>query len=619
MPVNGLKNNVRSALISLMLLLICGEISSQNFSPDSVHLPIPPHTKSEDFYDSLKVRASRKNFYRLIYDAIVTGHKPVTDSKSEAISYYSAAEGKTIGKIQFLRLEVFGPTVQDTARKAKSAMDRIGNSMHTRSDLNNLRKNLIIKQGDIIDPEILYENERIFRTLSRIRDARFVLIPDTLNPEKVDLLLITQDRFSIGVSGVVEGTNSAKGQIYNRNFFGLGHEISVSLVGHLTRQPYLGFESFYKINNINGRFLNFSAGYYNTYRNEGASLLFEKPLIRISDKWAYGVEGYTFRRTDELPELIREYRDAELQYNQMNLWGARNLQLGNPQNPHSQLTLSMQYFDRHFQKRPLPFPGEDQYFAHSRALFGGVTWSQRSYNPDLLIYGYGITEDIPKGFKNEIAVGFDNNENGDRLYGHLLFSNGNFLRNKPGYLYVYGGISSYYSHGKVHQGMIEAGMNWISGLRGNGSARFRHFLRIDFMQGINRFQIENLAFRKNDLIRGFDSRQISGKQRLNINLESVYFQRKDFYRFNIAMFTFVDLGILGQDNRLIFKESYYYGFGAGMRLHNESLVLKTVLIRVGVYPNHPNDVGLLGVLITEQTRQRFYDFQPGPPTPRKYE
>lgn len=615
----GMNHIYISLLMLTSLVLIPGHSAAQSGVQDSAFIIRAPNHKSDEFYDSLKVRATRKKFSRLIYDAIVTGYKPADDGRSEAINYYSEAEGKRIGKIQFLRLDVFGPSVQDTTRKAKSALEKAGNNLHTRSDLNNLRKNLIIKTGDILDAETLYENERIFRTLPRIRDARFILLPDTLNPEIVNLLLITQDRFSIGVSGVVEGSRSAKGQIYNRNFFGLGHEISVSLVGHLAKQPYLGFETFYKINNINGKFVNFSVGYYNTYRNEGASAQFEKPLIRTADKWAYGISGYTFARTSELPEFIREFRGSDLRYKQINLWGARNFQLGPENNPHSQITLSLHVADRNFRERPLPFPGEDQYFADSRAAFAGFTWSQRSFIPDKLIYGYGITEDIPEGFKNELVVGFDNNENGERIYGHLFLSNGNFLRNKPGYLYVYGGASTYYSHNRYSQGLIEAGMNLISGLRGNGNARFRHFLRADYMLGLNRFSIENLSFQKNDLIRGFDSRQISGKERLNLSLESVYFQRKDFYRFNIAIFTFIDVGILGDTKKPIFREKYYTGFGAGLRLHNESLVLKTILIRLGFYPNHPDDVGLLGLLITEQTRQRFYDFQPGPPAPRKFE
>jgi hypothetical protein len=586
--------------------------------PDSVSL-IVTSDKSSAFYDSLRVKANKNIFSRMLYNIIVTGKKQAGDAKASSLGYYASAEGKTIGRIDFIRLDVFGPTLQDTSRKAKSWLEVAGNKIHTRSDLNNLRKNLIIQSGDIASAGLLYENERIFRTLPRIRDARFIVVPDTLHENMVNLVLVTQDRFSIGVTGVVEGTESAKGQIYNRNLFGLGHELSVSLVGHLNRKPYLGFESFYNINNINGKFLSLSAGYYNTYRNEGLVFNFEKPFFRTVDKWGYGVNAYTFKRTSELPELVRPFRNLELRFDQLNAWGAVNFQLGAKQNPHSQLTLAVQNINRNFERRPFPEPGEQEYFADSRFYLGGITWSQRSYFPDLLIYGYGITEDIPKGFKHELVVGFDDNENADRFYGHIFLSNGNLFRNKPGHLYLYGGASTFYHHQNMQQSLLEAGINYISGLYGSRNARFRHFLRLDFMKGYNRFEIENLYFEKNNLIRGFDSRSVSGKQRLSLNLESVYFQRRDFYRFNIAFFTFLDMGILGDEKKLIFSESYYGGFGAGVRLHNESLVLKTILIRLSFYPNHPKDVGLLGFLITEQTRQKFYNFQPGPPAPRKFE
>lgn len=606
-------------LIIAIIFLMIGDFSAaQSVKRDSIYNGETYFDKTNNFYDSLKVRASRKKITKLIYDFIVTGYKPVLDSISETHTYYASSEGKTIGDIKFLRLPVFGPTVQDTSQRASSWFERTANTIHTRSDLHNLSKNLIIKKGEILDADILYENERIFRTLPHIRDARFIIIPDSSNNENVNLLLITQDRFSIGITGFLDGS-SAAAEIYNRNFFGFGHEASVRFVGHLTRMPYIGFESYYKINNINGKFLSFAAGYSNTYRNEGAVLNFEKPLIRVSDKWAYGINAYTYKRTSELPELIRPFRDIYLRYNELNTWGARNFQIGPNDNIHSQITIAANYLNRQFKERPFVQKGEPQYFANTKFYLAGITWSQRWYMPDKLIYGYGITEDIPKGFKNELVFGFDDNENGERFYAHFFLSNGNFLRNKPGYLYLYGGASTYFNYRNQQQGLIEGGINFITKLQGNGRARFRHFIKIDYMRGVNRFEIENLYFEKNNLIRGFESKQIFGKERLNINFESVYFQHRDFYRFNIAFFTFVDVGILGKQENLIFKENYYGGFGAGMRLHNESLVLKTILVRLAIYPNHPKDVGLLGLLITEQTRQNFYNFQPGPPRPRGFQ
>jgi hypothetical protein len=571
------------------------------------------------FYDSLKVRASKKNFTRILHDIVVPGERRAPDYRSEAMQNYAAADGKVIGKIEFLRLDVFGPSLQDTSRLPVTWFEKTGNLIHTRSDLNNLRKNLVVRPGDTINAEVLYENERIFRTMARIRDARFIIIPDTLNKDVIDLLLITQDRFSIGVSGMFNGTSSAQAELYNRNFFGLGHEVSLRFVGHLNRQPYLGFESFYSMNNINGKFLSFSAGYSNTYRSEGAMIKFEKPLIRTSDKFAYGIHGYNYKRQSELPNLSRIFPFENLHYAQLDIWGAMNFQIGQEIRNRKQLTFAAQYMQREFKARPLPPPGSAQLFSNTSRYLLGITWSQRTYDPDRLIYGYGITEYIPRGYKYEIVAGIDDDEFGERIYTHAFLSNGNILKSTPNHIYVYGGVSSFFRFNEPEQAMVEAGFNYISRLHGQRRARIRHFIRVDYKRGINRFAIEQLGFEKNNLIRGFSSRQISGQERLSASFETVYFQQRDFYRFNIAFFTFADIGILGAESKTIFKENYYVGVGAGMRLHNESLVLKTILVRLAIYPKHPKDVGLLGGLITEQTKQSFYNFQPGPPAPRRYE
>jgi hypothetical protein len=99
----------------------------------------------------------------------------------------------------------------------------------------------------------------------------------------------------------------------------------------------------------------------------------------------------------------------------------------------------------------------------------------------------------------------------------------------------------------------------------------------------------------------------------------VYFQKRDFYRFNLAFFSFADIGIMNTENTSVFKGHYYSGLGIGLRLHNESLVLKTLQVRLAFYPNHPKDVSLVGFIVNEHTPQRFSGFQPVSPSPRRFE
>lgn len=569
------------------------------------------------FYDSLRAKAQSRRLTRMLYRVLVPGpRKP--EAPCDSALYASPLEGKTIGRIDIIRLEVFGPSIRDTSRKATLWYEKAGNLIHTRSDLHNIRKNLLFKKGELFRPEELYENERLLRLLPYIRDARFMAAADTFNDQLINITLLVQDRFSIGVTGNVNSSRSAALEVYNRNLFGVGHELSARFVGHLTREPYTGIETTYRINNIGGRFISFSAGYLNTYLNEGGVVLLDKNFLRTSDVWGYGLSGYLMKRTTLLPGEQYSLREATLGYSHYSAWAGRNFQLGGGPRQ-SQLTLSGQYLYRRYSDRPTP--GADQVFSyfHHSLWMTGLTWSKRSYQPDELVYGYGITEDIPRGFRNELVAGFDHAERGPRWYTHLLLSNGNLLRKKPGYLYLSGSAGGFLEHGRVRQGLVEGSARFISRMFVSGNARFRQFVNVDYKMGIHRYDDESLTFYKTKLIRGFDSGEVTGNQRLSLNMETVYFQKRDFYRFNLAFFTFGDLGIIAPGHGSIFKGSYYSGLGVGLRLHNESLVFKTLQLRLSIYPNHPRDVGLLGFLLNEHTRQTFYTFQPEPPAPRRFE
>ncbi len=573
--------------------------------------------KYNSFYDTLKAKAQNRRITKWIHRMLIRS-PGVQKTVEDTVNLPSRYDGKTISSIRIKRLDVFGPSLRDTARKATIWYEKAGNLIHTRSDLHNLRKNLLFKAGETLDTDELYDNERILRALPYIRDARFYVEEDSADDSQVNILLLTQDRFSIGVTGDVEGISSAALELYNRNIFGVGHELSIRMVGHMTREPFMGLETFYKVNNVSGKFLSASAGYMNTFLNEGATVVIDKPFLRVSDKWGYGVSGYYLKRTYLLPGERYNKRNIQIGYRQAGGWLGRNFRL-NGKKEDSQLTFSGQYLIREFTDRPEAQPGKEQFYYNQSFYLGGITWSQRTFKPDELVFGYGITEDIPKGFRNELVLGFDDYETGNRLYGHLSVANGNLLGAESGYLHASAGIGGYMGSNGFSHGMAELGSHFISRLTRKGNARFRHFISLDYKRGIDRFEEESLKFEKNNLIRGFGSRMVSGQQRLILNLESVYFHHRDFYRFNLAFFAFADLGIIGPGKTPVFRGDYYGGFGIGMRLHNESLVFKTLQMRLSFYPNHPGDVGPVGFLLNEHTRRSFYSYQPIPPAPFRFE
>src|SRR5690606_18158846 len=125
------------------------------------------------------------------------------------------------------------------------------------------------------------------------------------------------------------------------------------------------------------------------------------------------------------------------------------------------------------------------------------------------------------------------------------------------------------------------------------------FLSLDFMRGINRFNNEFLSLNKENGIRGFNSDMGYGNQRLNIGYELVAFSIASPVGFRIAPYSLYDASILAQHNDAIFKGKYYHGFGLGCRIRNDNLTFNTLEIRLGVYPNGPEDVSLLGFKFSE--------------------
>ena len=586
---------------------------------DTIPIEILHSLKQEQFFDSLKYKANQGKLTRLMYDFLITQPRPYVDKKAISLNYYSTLEGKIISEIKIKSLDVFGPTFQDTARTTSKKIEQAANKIHTKSNLKSIQKLLLFKVGDLVDPEIIYENERLIRSLPYIKEINIFLEQDSVYAGFVKVLILIKDRFSFGVSGNVNGVQSAALELYNNNIFGVGHEIAFVFAGHVNKQPYLGAETYYKIKNIHGRFIDISLGYLNTYKSEGFKSNLNKPFITTSIKWGYGATAMRMFRANYIFQNDVIYSENPMDFTYLGAWGGRSFQVKKEQAKNAQIVLSTGVNSQKFFTRPAFEPGGVNYFSNRTFLLGSLTFTQRRFIQDELIFSYGITEDIPEGFKNEIVYGYEINEFGNRHYAHLLLSNGNLLINKKGYLYLESDLGGYYGKRGFEQGQIDARINFISKLLKSGQKGSRLFVKSDYTVGIHRLEIENLNLGRNDLIRGFSSSNAIGKQRLSLNLEYVVFLNQEFYKFNMALFSFADIGVIGSNKKFILTQDYYSGIGVGIRLHNENLVFKTLQLRLAFYPFHPSDINFVGFILDEQSKRQFYSFEPKQPEPLKFE
>ena len=529
----------------------------------------------ELFYDSLAMKASRHKVTKWLYNWVICTENQTVNGDLSSYEYYKTFENKTIGSISIKSLDVFGPDFTDTAKITNIWLEKWANKLHSKSNLYVIRKNLWIKEGQELDPDLIMDNERLLRSLPYLKDVRIIIKPHLFNNNMVDILILTKDVFSLGISGNIGSINKGELGIYDKNILGVGHEIGTKLIAHTDLTPHIGFEAYYSINNVKGNFIDFSAGYTNTYLREGMFFSFERDFLRPQSVYAGGLTFLRSFRSDRINLNDHVLIDYPLDYLFLDTWYGRRLKRAtNPNDSRFQINISGRVRYTSFYDRPLPDINGNQFFANSTFYLGSLSFSRRSYVRDYLIYSYGITEDIPKGYLHELVFGYDHNEFGDRWYSHLYLSTGNLFKNKPFYFFTSFGLGTFWKPDGAEQGMADFKVNYISPLFQVWRNQSRQFIKLNYTLGINRFEIEDLLLRNSDGIRGFGSRIGKGKQRLTLNVENVFFQKRSILNFQTAFFSFFDAGIVGPANESIFKQSYYAGLGLGLRIRNENLILK---------------------------------------------
>ena len=583
--------------------------------------PVDSIDSSEQFYDSLRYKAYQHKLTRLFYDNLIKEKKNSRQQEfEEELRRLTKLEGKTIASIKIQQLDIIGPSFDDTSRVSHTWLGQTANKLHTYTNEHIIEKNIFNHVGDTLNVAKLLDNERIIRRLPYIKDVRFLVNQDSMYTDEVHVIVLTKDVFSFGLDANIDGLKSATLRMYNQNIWGAGHQISAAIVGHVNQEPYVGFEGYYSINNVGGNFINLSLEYANTYKREGAAFIFDKEFLRSTTKWGGGLAIYRWKRTDRLLEDGPVILDFDLDYRYLDLWSGYAFQLNrNLPYKNSQLVVSGRLREYNYFKRPQPDHLDNQYFANSRFYLASLSWSRRRYIRDNLIYSYGITEDIPKGFLHEWVVGFDDNENTDRWYSHLYFSSGNFIKYKPSYFFASAGIGGFFNSHHYEQGLFELDGSYISRLYQFGNKNFRQFVKLNYVLGVRRFDVEDLYLSRDKGIRGFESNLALGKQRLTLSFESVLFPPKKVLDFNFAFFSFLDLGVIGSNKNFIFNEDYYAGIGVGIRIRNENLVFRTLQLRLSFFPGHPEGMAAIGFGFSERRRSQFYSFQPRKPDMLRFE
>jgi hypothetical protein len=572
--------------------------------PSTVHI----RDKNIVFFDSLKIRASRNQLTKKLYSIIIvnsdTTLKKQFTGTSDAGFINSA--GKKIRKIIIQRLNVFGADVNNPTSGEPTRIEQLLNKTHINTNENIIRKNLLFSECDQISPLTLSDNERLLRQLPYIDDARIVVLP--VSDSEADIVVFTKDIYSLGASYDYGGLKKGTLSIFEKNIIGTGHEFGVDMPFDNTLPESPGLGAHYTINNISKSFIDLNIYFLHGLGDKKYGFDLTRKLISSTTKYAGGISVRMMYTSEDLDTLLIP---APLKYNFQDYWLSRSFLIN--KKSVSRIIIGARYTNNNVFDHPVILPDSYHNLQKYQLYLASAALSFQKYTKTSLIYGYGRTEDIPYGSLLKFTVGREFNEFKQRTYLGTEVSFGR--SSKPlGYFYSYAGFSTYLNKTATEQGLLSLKVNYFSNLILIGRSKIRNFVYVNYTRGFGRYSNEYLKFINNNGFSGFSNDSIKGTQRLDVSLESELFSPINAYGFRFAFFGFTNLSFLSGTTERLGTGYALSSIGLGIRIRNDNLILNTLQIRIGYFPNPPLYSRISPVNISGEQFLRPQNFEPGAPS-----
>lgn len=566
-----------------------------------------PGERTMVFYDSLRSRAARSRLTSKLYDLVIINPGNLDNIKHLQSSTYDfdKFEGDVIRNITIERLNPFGRTVNQDGNESEGEMGGLLNRTHVLTREFILRNYLLFSSGDTISSFRLSESERLLRQLNYIDDARIIIIP--VSDGYCDIHIVTKDVYSIGLTASFDGLKAGRVDLFERNLFGLGHELTLSSPYNYNKDYPPGFGISYKASNISKSLIDGTLSYYNAFGKEYYDATFSRKFLTAFTKYA---GGFSVRETYTSEDLDTLQIPEPLEFNNLDAWIGRSFLLSDDEK--TRAVFSARYINNNVFRRPEISSTSYRSLQKYKLYLASFSLSTQEFFKTSLIYNYRRSEDIAVGGMFQITAGREFNEFNDRAYYAVEAAYGEFNRN-IGYLYARGALSSFAKDFLTEQGVVKVQVNYISNLIAAGRYKNRFFASLDFTKGFYRYEDEYLKVGDRYGIRGFTNDSVRTNERLALSLEAVTFSPLDLYGFRFVFYGFTDMVLIGRDMQYNGFDRLITEMGIGIRVRNDNLIFNTIQLRLSYFPSPPDFSKLDYFSIMGEKLLKPPDFSPGAP------
>ena len=228
--------------------------------------------------------------------------KPVLDTTSNGQVFDETKQlapftGKTIGEITIDRKQVFDP--------GGKWLERTANKTHMLTRERVIRRDLLFKSGEELDPQLIVRTKQLLRSRDYIADIEIDVKPDSIDSTRVNLRITTRDSWTISADGALHSEGRTMVGLSDANILGTGNSLKVMTNFSRNDFSYGGNMVEYEIPNVLGTFFTADCAAGRDFYNSTLDLRLQKEFLRPTDYEA----GVTYSNIKEkiLPPAIEEY------------------------------------------------------------------------------------------------------------------------------------------------------------------------------------------------------------------------------------------------------------------------------------------------------------------------
>ena len=576
--------------------------SARVWEPGDIGDTVPPATAQQHrgiirYLNILTDKEQRDSLLKKLSKPRLAG---VPDSilRKQRQNLFSPFHGRVIRNIYYNRLKVFGTQIDDTTYTASMKLIRFANRLHFDTRMWMIHESLFLRENDTVNAYKMVENERYLRNLPFIQDARLYVINTDQDPDSVDILVVTKDVFEYGGALANLTTSAVAASVYNNNLAGAGQDLLFGFRWDEAYRPQWRTEIGYSKYNAGGSFANLSVGYssLNDHMTVDTGvyersyfLSVNRPLYSSYAKFAGGLSLAYNASVNIFSYNDTIYRNY--QYRVGDVWAGYNFrtqfknngQISNKPN----IALALREYDLDFVRIPSePIYLKNPNYNSLHYTLGSLVFFYQDFFKTNYFFGFGRTEDIPKGYNFSASLGRESWVGLNRTYS-ALEGQKYWLGSGQGLLSTNVQVGWFWNAGSAEDAVVHLETDYYSRLLFLKENRVRIFLHADFLDCINPELYKPLNINRESGIEGFRNTMLNGYQRLNLNMQTTYYSPLVVFGFKFNFFLQLQGSLLANNGQYLTNSPLYSGLGGGCAIRNENLTFNTLQFSGYFLPQTP--------------------------------